>query len=658
MARAPGARDYVQQDHLRDARQRVGKAEEELAAANRRLAETPPKKTKPDTKPDTKHSPFELTDDFDEPNPSLWKLVGDGWQYRDGSLQQTSSTRQPYMVRAVQPIPDDFELSCRYTTTGGTTYKSITFRFDQSDDDRYSNFVYTSAHEAGPKVQVAYARDGNNSYPAEGRAGKKIAVGQPYQLRLAVRGRLVNVWLDDEFVIAYRLPDRKPGGFFSLSAFDATAAFDSITIRSLAEDVPLTEANNKTAASMPDAQAAVKRAEAKLAAARAALAAVEATIAADNARFRDRMSEDVCDPLAKDAARLQAQASKQAAQYDLLAETDAAKLKAAQNRLQATEQRLVAIEQGETGYESIRGSKKALESPAEKESDYPATYSATSTGRRLALAKWITSAENPLTARVAVNHVWMRHFGEPLVESVFDFGLRAKRPLHADVLDLLAYEFIESGWSFRHLHRLIVTSQAYRLSSSTAQADAATIAADPTNQFYWRMNSRRMESQVVRDSLLQLAGVLDPKIGGPSIDPSEGGTRRSIYFKHSRDQQDTFLNMFDDADLLQCYRRSESIVPQQALALSNSKLSIEMADKIAERLFASLSNDDRDGFIALTFETLLGRLPSDSERTECQAFHDQMAALLESQNAQQPDHRIRARFVQAILNHNDFISIR
>ena len=309
-------------------------------------------------------------------------------------------------------------------------------------------------------------------------------------------------------------------------------------------------------------------------------------------------------------------------------------------------------------YEAIRGSLTALETPAHKAAAFGATYASTSSGRRRALAAWVTSRDNPLTARVAVNHVWMRHFGQPLVESVFDFGLRAERPLHADVLDLLAYEFMESGWSFRHLHRLIVTSQAYRAKSSTVEADAATIAADPTNLYYWRMNTRRMESQAVRDSLLKLAGVLDLKIGGPSIDPAKGGERRSIYFMHSRDHQDKFLSMFDDADLLQCYRRSESVVPQQALALFNSELSLEMADKIAERIRSEGDVSEWSDFVDATFRTLLGRKPEPSEHTECQSFRDDMEAHYTSQPVAGAEKRIDVQFVHAMLNHNDFVSIR
>ena len=163
---------------------------------------------------------------------------------------------------------------------------------------------------------------------------------------------------------------------------------------------------------------------------------------------------------------------------------------------------------------------------------------------------------------------------------------------------------------------------------------------------------------MLRDSLLTLAGELDSKIGGPSIDPGSKSKRRSIYFKYSRDQQDKFLTMFDDADVLQCYRRSESIVPQQALALSNSSLSIDMATSIARRIHESLNDATREAFISEVFYSLLGRKPTFDETSECVQFFEDMTTLADDSSTMERQHRIRSRFVQAILNHNDFISIR
>ncbi len=455
-------------------------------------------------------------------------------------------------------------------------------------------------------------------------------------------------------MVAYRLPNRRADGFLSLSAFDATVAYDSIRIRSLPADLQLTDAKNRAEPTRSAAERSLALARAKLAAAHADRGSLRARIDAEKAKYGGAESEQIV-ALSKAAARAQVVASKHAAIVETLGDVDDKKLKSAQKRIEEADKQL-SVDAFSANYKPIRASRKALETPAHKEADYPAVYSPVSTGRRLALAKWIVSRENPLTARVAVNQVWMRHFGQPLVESVFDFGLRAKQPVHQDVLDMLAYELMESGWSFRHLHRMIVNSETYMLSSSTLHADPATIKADPQNLFLWRMNARRMESQVVRDSLLSVAGELDPTTGGPSIDPKSPSNRRSIYFLHSRDQQDRFLTMFDDADLLQCYRRSESVVPQQALALSNSKLAIESAQKIAARIQSHAETDDWSAFVTIAFETLIARSPTEQERKECDAFRSEMLGLLSESN--DPESRLRERFVHAIFNHNDFIAIR
>jgi hypothetical protein len=656
---APGVRDYVRRDYLQNAQNSIVSAEQTVAAAQKKLAELPAKSPQKNSRNPV--ADFVFTDDFEQPNPDAWEVVGDGWKYEGGALHQTVATRDREFVRFRKLLPDDFDITCRYTTTGGTTYKSVTFRFDESEDRKYDNFVYTSAHAPGPKVQVAYTRGGANTYPPQGQAARPIKVGETYELRFAVRNRLVNVWLNGEFAVAYSFPDRRPDGRFTLSGFDATVAYDSITIKSLPTDAEMVDAKNPAAPSPQDAATAVKTAEANLHAAKARLKSLQAIIRADSAKHQPS-GTDAAEQLAKVAAAREAEAMLATAAYDLLlAGADQKKMQAAQNKATLAKEKQAAIEKGTVSYASLRASRKALEGPAHKESDYAPTYSKISTGRRLSLARWMTDRDNPLTARVAVNHVWARHFGQPLVESVFDFGLRAEKPLHADVLNLLAVEFIESGWSFQHLHRLIVTSQAYQLSSSTADATRDTLAGDSANSFYWRMNARRMESQVVRDSLLHLSGTLDEKLGGPSLNVGNASKRRSIYFKHSRDDQDKFLSMFDDADLLQCYRRSESIVPQQALALANSELSMSMAALIADRIFKSLTKPDHSQFISNAFETLLSRAATTDEHDECLAFCEQLRILLNDSKSiadSDWDSRIRTRLVHTLLNHNDFISIR
>ncbi|MBC8326466.1 MAG: PSD1 domain-containing protein [Verrucomicrobia subdivision 3 bacterium] len=644
---APAARDYVKQDRLKLAQAKVDAAKTELAAAKTKVANAPNKKPASEKPSSATPTPeFAVKDDFNKPNPKVWEVFGKGWEFKDGALHQTIPTRDAERLVLRQPVPRDFEITCRYTHTGGALYKSVTFRFDVTPDRKYANFVYTSAHEPGPKLHVAYQRNGESSYPAEGRVVQPIKIGTPYTLRFAVRDRLVNVWLNEKFQIGYTLPDRKPGGRLELSGFDATVAFDDISIRSLPAEVKLVESNDSTPSAKP--ATSVQALTAKLAAAEAQLISLKAIFVAE----RLVHNKSHFKAASRVAAKREAEAMRAAGEYELLAAgKDANKVKAARTTIAGAEKKLAAAAKGAGGFTPIRAAKKALETPAHKEAQYPTTYPETSTGRRLALARWIASNKNPLTARVAVNHVWLRHFGEPLVESVFDFGLRAKQPMQVELLDTLAVEFMESGWSFRHLHRLIVTSRAYRLSSTTAGADAKTLVADPNNHFYWRMNNRRMEAQVVRDSLLHLAGVLDPKMGGPSINPGDAARRRSLYFKHSRDQQDKLLKMFNDADHLQCYRRTESIVPQQALALSNSKLAIEMSGLIAQKIKG-------EKFVDGAFEILLGRKPNPSERQECLKALAELEAAAGKAKKANPKQRARRGLVHALLNHNDFVSVR
>ncbi len=380
----------------------------------------------------------------------------------------------------------------------------------------------------------------------------------------------------------------------------------------------------------------------------AILKSVRAVIAADRARVE---SMPDAEDLAVKAAQAQTKADLAKGRLELCqAGGHHAKRKGARQKMDKAKERLAEVALGRSDYLSLRASRKALETPEHKFEDYDMVYPGKSTGRRLALARWITHRDNPLTARVAVNHVWARHFGVPLVDSMFDFGRRTPKPELGELLDFLAIELIDSDWSLRHLHRLIVTSAAYRRSSSTLNADATSMRRDPTNTFYWKSPTRRMESDLVRDNILHFAEVIDLTVGGPSIDPKKAGRRRSLYFLQSRDHKDQFLSMFDHADHLRCYRRKESIVPQQALALSNSKLSIEMAEKVANRL---MELEDKP-FVEQIFQIILCRPPGEEEGTACETFiHEFPRGSFGDRRR-----RVRARLVHALFNHNDFVTIR
>jgi len=205
----------------------------------------------------------------------------------------------------------------------------------------------------------------------------------------------------------------------------------------------------------------------------------------------------------------------------------------------------------------------------------------------------------------------------------------------------------------------MVTSNTYRLASASVGADNNR-KLDPENRYYWRMNPIRMDAEVLRDSLLHLSGELDPTSGGPPIDPvrQEMSRRRSLYFVHSHNDHHRFLALFDEANVLECYRRAESIVPQQALALSNSALALRSADRIATQLEAQLAGAARRDFVRAAFETVLASTPTPPEQAACERALARLTALLRGQRVPNAAHRARADLVHALLNHNDFITIR
>src|SRR5205814_4329536 len=156
--------------------------------------------------------------------------------------------------------------------------------------------------------------------------------------------------------------------------------------------------------------------------------------------------------------------------------------------------------------------------------DYPQA----TTGRRTAFAHWLASEKNPLTARVAANHIWLRHFGAGIVPTPADFGRNGRPPTHPQLLDYLATELISQKWQMKPIHRLIVTSATYRMASTLDESDARI---DPDNTYLWRAPSRRMEAELVRDNILYATNQLDATMGGPEIDQNLGlvSRRRSIY---------------------------------------------------------------------------------------------------------------------------------
>lgn len=406
-----------------------------------------------------------------------------------------------------------------------------------------------------------------------------------------------------------------------------------------------------------------------LAVALAQRSALQARVAADRARH---LSPPVPDShkLARQAvlaerklALARAEETLALAERNLLAATPALKAEAEKKKAAASTAVVAArkvIDTPGEAYTPLRGALKTLESNMETEASRSKPFPTTSSGRRSALARWLTDRRHPLTARVAVNHVWARHFGTPLVATVFDFGRKGAAPTHPELLDWLAVDFMDNGWSLKHLHRLMVTSEAYRLTSSSAGTTTANRTNDPENRYYWRMNASRMEAQLLRDSLLHLAGDLDTTMGGPPLHPQrdEASHRRSLYFFHSHNESHRFLSMFDDASVLECYRRAQSIVPQQAMALSNSRLALNSAAHINAHLQNRLGNASDADFVRAAFETVLCAAPTAAEQTECEHVLASLTTLLKKEGRPGAIRRARGDLLQALLNHNDFITIR
>ena len=271
-----------------------------------------------------------------------------------------------------------------------------------------------------------------------------------------------------------------------------------------------------------------------------------------------------------------------------------------------------------------------------------------STGRRTTLAKWLTDPANPLTARVMVNRLWHHHFGVGIVATPGDFGRMGQKPTHPALLDWLSAEFVNSGWSLKHMHRLMVTSNAYRQSSARREEAAQ---ADPLNRLLWRFRPQRLEAEAIRDSALFASGLLNPDIGGPSVAPSlphgmpppAGGWkvsgspadqhRRSIYISVRRRATYPMLSAFDMPESLEsCSRRQQTTTAPQALTLLNSQDSLEWAQSLAGRVLERAGADPSKQ-VAEAFKLVYSRQPDNWEKDRILTFLSQQKGVLEERTA-------------------------
>jgi hypothetical protein len=279
---------------------------------------------------------------------------------------------------------------------------------------------------------------------------------------------------------------------------------------------------------------------------------------------------------------------------------------------------------------------------------------------RLALADWLVSPTNPLTARVWVNRIWLYHFGQGIVATPDDFGTQGAHPSHPELLDWLAAELVDSGWDTAHIQRLIVDSATFQQSS---QFVAESARLDPEGQYYWRWVPRRLEAEAIRDMMLAASGLLDAAVGGPSVplNQSKQSTRRTLYLQQKRADLPFVQQLFDAPSTITCAgQRLTSTVPLQPLFLLNNPEMYRYAEALAKRAIRQAGADQSQCAIR-AFEIVLGRRPNEREMNTVQEFLD-LSPDVAAENANVTGHgdEPSKRFVQychGLLNLNEFFYI-
>ena len=341
---------------------------------------------------------------------------------------------------------------------------------------------------------------------------------------------------------------------------------------------------------------------------------------------------------------------------------------------------LVRGEIGVLGSPVDPGFPEALPSEKPGSEDRPALGQGETSGRRLTLARWLTTPQHPLTGRVLVNRVWHHHFGRGIVSTLGNFGQTGSPPTHPELLDWLAVYLVEGGWDLKSLHRMIVLSTAYRQCSTRPPAEEVSgprsIAerVDPQNRLLWRMNLRQLEAEIVRDSILAVSGQLNRTLEGPPVDittPSNGlsqavaaptptsAHRRSIYLFARRVYPLKFLELFDAPIMsINCTQRRHSATVLQSLALLNSEFLFQQSEEFARRVKAMVGIEP-EAQVRVAFQLALGRAPRKTELEDCLAFLSEQTAIPIT-DPRSPDKDTPsglADFCHMLLSTNEFLYV-
>ena len=320
------------------------------------------------------------------------------------------------------------------------------------------------------------------------------------------------------------------------------------------------------------------------------------------------------------------------------------------------------------------GFPEILQPPASSVVATTGDVSGESSGRRLALARWLTRLDHPLTGRVIINRVWHHHFGRGIVETLGNFGRSGSLPTHPELLDWLTVDFVEHDWSLKRLHREIMLSSAYRQSSRRPPIEAAVESplargeqADPGNTLLWRMNLRRLESEIVRDSILTASGALDPTAGGPPVEitkPADGlsespSQRRSLYLFARRVYPLKFLEIFDAPIMpVNCTQRMSSATVLQSLAQLNSEFLFAQADQMAKRIFEAGASESADQ-VRSGFLFAFARFPTDAELNRGISFINEQASSYQLSETKSEKSQVMALadFCHMLMSSNEFLYV-
>jgi len=293
-------------------------------------------------------------------------------------------------------------------------------------------------------------------------------------------------------------------------------------------------------------------------------------------------------------------------------------------------------------------------------------------GRRQ-LADWLSDRSNPLTARVMVNRIWQQHFGSGIVPTPSDFGHRGQPPSHPKLLDWLASRFMDSGWSIKSMHRLMMNSRVYQLDSKSTAGNKA-FSSDPDNRLHWRFNRRRLDAESLRDTLLLLSGELDTSMMNephpfPPVNKwqftqhhpfrdSYDSNRRSVYLMTARLNARPFFTTFDGANRnASTATRDNSVTTVQSLFLLNNDFVHQRAEKFATRLIKESSSSASR--LKLAFELTLGRPPTAAEQASAEDYFNRLQKVLQNGNSsgENADHALWASFARSIFRTNEFLYV-